>query len=86
MYNLSVCLSCLQGMNFIAGYLLITTKDEEKSFWLLEALLGRILPGVYFNLLVCVKAKHNSLALFVLSPVRLCSVVSCTYSNTGLSV
>jgi hypothetical protein len=31
-------------MNFIAGYLIIT-KDEEKSFWLMDALLGRILPG-----------------------------------------
>lgn len=38
-------LLCLQGMNFIVGYLLIVTRDEEKSFWLLEALLGRILPG-----------------------------------------
>lgn len=45
-------------MNFIAGYLLIVTKDEEKSFWLMEALLGRILPGGYeyatfFHVLVC---------------------------------
>jgi len=39
-------------MNFIAGYLLIITKDEEKSFWLMDALLGRILPGAcaYINL------------------------------------
>jgi len=44
-FNLSVSIS-LQGMNFIAGYLLIITKDEEKSFWLMDALLGRILPGV----------------------------------------
>ncbi|XP_054627599.1 growth hormone-regulated TBC protein 1-A isoform X3 [Dunckerocampus dactyliophorus] len=36
-----------QGMNFIAGFLLIITKDEEKSFWLMDALLGKILPGVY---------------------------------------
>ncbi|KAG7331340.1 hypothetical protein KOW79_005309 [Hemibagrus wyckioides] len=36
-----------QGMNFIAGYLLIITKDEEKSFWLMDALLGRILPDYY---------------------------------------
>jgi hypothetical protein len=33
-------------MNFIAGYLLIITKDEEKSFWLMDALIGRILPGM----------------------------------------
>lgn len=32
-------------MNFIAGYLIIITKDEEKSFWLMDALVGRILPG-----------------------------------------
>ncbi|XP_029353706.1 growth hormone-regulated TBC protein 1-A isoform X1 [Echeneis naucrates] len=36
-----------QGMNFIAGYLLIITKDEEKSFWLMDALLGKILPVYY---------------------------------------
>lgn len=45
--KLSASLVPLQGMNFIAGYLLIITKDEEKSFWLMDALLGRILPGVY---------------------------------------
>ena len=39
-------LSSFQGMNFIAGYLLIITKDEEKSFWLMDALIGRILPGM----------------------------------------
>ncbi len=44
--ELSASLFCLQGMNFIAGFLLIVTKDEEKSFWLMDALLGRILPGV----------------------------------------
>ncbi|XP_056435596.1 growth hormone-regulated TBC protein 1-A-like isoform X3 [Gadus chalcogrammus] len=37
-----------QGMNFIAGYLLIITKDEEKSFWLMDALIGRILPVLLF--------------------------------------
>ncbi|CAL9690048.1 unnamed protein product [Knipowitschia caucasica] len=36
-----------QGMNFIAGYLILITKDEEKSFWLLEALLDKILPDYY---------------------------------------
>lgn len=34
-----------QGMNFIAGYLVLITKSEEESFWLLDALVGRILPG-----------------------------------------
>ena len=32
-------------MNFIAGYLILVTKSEEESFWLLDALVGRILPG-----------------------------------------
>lgn len=34
-------------MNFIAGYLIIITKDEEQSFWLLDALLARMLPGIW---------------------------------------
>uniref|UniRef100_A0A8C8ZUU9 Growth hormone-regulated TBC protein 1 n=1 Tax=Prolemur simus TaxID=1328070 RepID=A0A8C8ZUU9_PROSS len=36
-----------QGMNFIAGYLILITGDEEESFWLLDALVGRILPDYY---------------------------------------
>ncbi|XP_045422647.1 growth hormone-regulated TBC protein 1 isoform X2 [Lemur catta] len=36
-----------QGMNFIAGYLILVTGDEEESFWLLDALVGRILPDYY---------------------------------------
>lgn len=43
------CLCLFQGMNFIAGYLIIITKDEEKSFWLMDALLGRMLPGKCSN-------------------------------------
>ncbi|XP_045833983.1 growth hormone-regulated TBC protein 1 isoform X4 [Meles meles] len=34
-----------QGMNFVAGYLILVTKSEEESFWLLDALVGRILPA-----------------------------------------
>lgn len=34
-------------MNFIAGYLIIITKDEEKSFWLMDALLAKMLPGTF---------------------------------------
>lgn len=37
-------------MNFIAGYLIIITKDEEKSFWLLDALLAKMLPGILMDL------------------------------------
>lgn len=39
-----------QGMNFIAGYLIIITKDEEKSFWLMDALLAKMLPGIWKEL------------------------------------
>ncbi|XP_059233471.1 growth hormone-regulated TBC protein 1 isoform X4 [Mustela nigripes] len=35
-----------QGMNFVAGYLILVTQSEEEAFWLLDALVGRILPAV----------------------------------------
>lgn len=34
-------------MNFVAGYLILITKNEEEAFWLLDALVGRILPGMW---------------------------------------
>jgi len=34
-----------QGLNFIAGLLLLVIKDEEKTFCLLNTLLNNILPG-----------------------------------------
>ncbi|EPY86941.1 growth hormone-regulated TBC protein 1 [Camelus ferus] len=36
-----------QGMNFVAGYLILMTDSEEESFWLLDALVGSILPGLF---------------------------------------
>ncbi|XP_049269158.1 growth hormone-regulated TBC protein 1 [Rhipicephalus sanguineus] len=36
-----------QGLNFIAGLLLLATEDEEATFWLLRALLERLLPDYY---------------------------------------
>ncbi|XP_062866667.1 growth hormone-regulated TBC protein 1-A [Trichomycterus rosablanca] len=50
-----------QGMNFIAGYLLIITKDEEKSFWLMEALLNRILPDYYTPSMLGLKTDQEVL-------------------------
>lgn len=38
-----------QGMNYIAGLLLLVTKNEESTFWLLKTLVERILPDYYSN-------------------------------------
>ncbi|KAI5629554.1 growth hormone-regulated TBC protein 1-A [Silurus asotus] len=54
-----------QGMNFIAGYLLIITKDEEKSFWLMEALLSRILPDYYTPAMLGLKTDQEVLGELV---------------------
>ncbi|XP_026233841.1 LOW QUALITY PROTEIN: growth hormone-regulated TBC protein 1-A [Anabas testudineus] len=54
-----------QGMNFIAGYLLIITKDEEKSFWLMDALLGRILPDYYSPHMLGLKTDQEVLGELV---------------------
>ncbi|CAB1441173.1 unnamed protein product [Pleuronectes platessa] len=54
-----------QGMNFIAGYLLIITKDEEKSFWLMDALLSRILPDYYSPAMLGLKTDQEVLGELV---------------------
>ncbi|XP_011505946.1 PREDICTED: growth hormone-regulated TBC protein 1-A [Ceratosolen solmsi marchali] len=36
-----------QGLNYIAGLLLLVTKSEETAFWLLKVLIERILPEYY---------------------------------------
>ncbi|KAK5621793.1 Growth hormone-regulated TBC protein 1-A [Crenichthys baileyi] len=54
-----------QGMNFIAGYLIIITKDEEKSFWLMDALLGRILPDYYSPAMLGLRTDHEVLGELV---------------------
>ncbi|KAH7965648.1 hypothetical protein HPB49_009274 [Dermacentor silvarum] len=41
------CRGGAQGLNFIAGLLLLATEDEEATFWLLRALLERLLPDYY---------------------------------------
>lgn len=38
-----------QGLNYIAGLLLLATKDEEASFWLLKMLVEKILPQYYIK-------------------------------------
>ncbi|KAL5005119.1 hypothetical protein ScPMuIL_018575 [Solemya velum] len=36
-----------QGMNFIAGMLLVVLRNEEKAFWLMDTLINVILPDFY---------------------------------------
>ncbi|XP_015113809.1 growth hormone-regulated TBC protein 1 [Diachasma alloeum] len=36
-----------QGLNYIAGLLLLVTKNEETAFWLLKVLIEKILPDYY---------------------------------------
>jgi len=36
-----------QGLNYITGLLLLITKDEESSFWLLKTLVDKMLPEYY---------------------------------------
>ncbi|RZC38083.1 RabGAP-TBC domain containing protein [Asbolus verrucosus] len=36
-----------QGLNYIAGLLLLATKSEEASFWLLKILVEKLLPKYY---------------------------------------
>ncbi|VEN56373.1 unnamed protein product [Callosobruchus maculatus] len=38
-----------QGLNYIAGLLLLATKDEETSFWLLKTVVDQILPQYYIS-------------------------------------
>ncbi|XP_056145841.1 growth hormone-regulated TBC protein 1-A-like [Lampris incognitus] len=54
-----------QGMNFIAGYLVIITKDEEKAFWLMDALLGRILSDYYSPAMLGLKTDQEVLSELV---------------------
>ncbi|XP_061435820.1 growth hormone-regulated TBC protein 1-like [Lethenteron reissneri] len=48
-------------MNFLAGYLLIVTRSEEKSFWLMDALIGRILPDYYTRDMLGVRVDQEVL-------------------------
>ena len=36
-----------QGLNYVVGMLLLVTKDEDQSFWILKCLLEDILPDYY---------------------------------------
>lgn len=38
-----------QGLNYIAGLLLLVQNDEEKAFWTLIAIMEHLFPKDYFN-------------------------------------
>lgn len=38
-----------QGLNYIAGLILLVTKDEEHTFWLLKILIENIVPSYHSN-------------------------------------
>lgn len=38
-----------QGLNYIAGLLLLVQNDEEKAFWTLAAIMEHLFPKDYFN-------------------------------------
>ncbi|XP_044106096.1 growth hormone-regulated TBC protein 1 isoform X1 [Neovison vison] len=54
-----------QGMNFVAGYLILVTKSEEEAFWLLDALVGRILPDYYSPAMLGLKTDQEVLGELV---------------------
>ncbi|XP_044140707.1 growth hormone-regulated TBC protein 1 [Bufo gargarizans] len=54
-----------QGMNFITGILILVTKDEEKAFWLLDSLIGRILPDYYSPAMMGLKTDQEVLGYLV---------------------
>lgn len=45
--NSSPHIGYCQGLNYVAGLLLLVTRDEEKSFWLLKCLTDDLLPQYY---------------------------------------
>lgn len=50
-----------QGMNFIAGLLLLVVKTEEKAFWLMDTLIQTILPDYYAPNMIAIKAEQDLL-------------------------
>ncbi|XP_062575181.1 growth hormone-regulated TBC protein 1-A-like [Saccostrea cucullata] len=50
-----------QGLNFIAGLLLLIVKDEESVFWLMDCLMNKILPDFYSPGMEAVKAEQELL-------------------------
>lgn len=45
--NTNPTIGYCQGLNYIAGLILLVTKDEDSTFWLLKVLAEQILPDYY---------------------------------------
>lgn len=50
-----------QGINFIAGMMLLILRSEEKAFWLLDTLTRRLIPDYYAADMIAVKAEQELL-------------------------
>ena len=42
-----VTLCLFQGLNYIAGLMLLIVRKQEVAFWLLDVIVGKILPGIF---------------------------------------
>ncbi|XP_048746761.2 growth hormone-regulated TBC protein 1-A-like [Ostrea edulis] len=50
-----------QGLNFIAGLLLLVVKDEESVFWLMDCMIKDLIPDFYSPGMEAVKAEQELL-------------------------
>ena len=80
-----------QGLNYVAGLLLLVTKNEDTSFWLLKTLIEDILPdyyssgltGLLLDFKVLEKIMFQSKLRFLLKKLNLWifSIISLTHSQ-----
>lgn len=54
-----------QGMNYIAALLLLTVKNEEKVFWLMDSLMNDLLPDYYSPDMKAIKIDQEVLGELV---------------------
>ncbi|XP_041355294.1 growth hormone-regulated TBC protein 1-like [Gigantopelta aegis] len=47
-----------QGMNFVAGLMLLVMKNEEKVFWLYDTLINNVIPDFYCPDMTAVKVEQ----------------------------
>lgn len=73
-----------QGLNFITGLFLLIVKEEEKSFWLLDALVGGIVPEGYYSPAL-LGLKTDTRVLLELLRVK-CPGVFSKLENEGVSL